>query len=447
MVSFDKEFVIYNSFNQKAVFFDEETKLSLEEALKSNLDILAKTQPEFYDSLENEGFLVDSELDEVALLKAKVVSIDENEEVFLLTVNPTMSCNFKCNYCYESHVKGSKLGDAGVLKIKKLIAHQFANPKLKKISVAFFGGEPLLYFNDSVKPLLEEIANHSQSSKIEVSISFTTNGYLINRSFIEYLKQKNLKPYFQITLDGPETDHNQVRFPGPNLGSYQKIVKNIKDLALNGFSISVRINYNAKSLSNCVAITEAFTDLPKNILKTFLIFDFHRVWQDVKDDDLGLTLKRVVQEFHAKGLLVNRIHSPDTVENSCYADKRNSAVVNYNGDLYKCTARDFKAGSREGVLDDSGGLIWENGSLERRMNAKFKNQNCLSCRIMPLCNGGCSQVALENIGNNYCVYPGNADSRERQKDEVVVAKVRELIELENDLLQDENAASSTQESA
>ena len=118
--------------------------------------------------------------------------------------------------------------------------------------------------------------------------------------------------------------------------------------------------------------------------------------------------------------------TPDNVRSSCYADKRNSAVINYNGDLFKCTARDFTTAKRAGYINESGDLIWEDNYLERRMNTKFKNKPCLSCRLLPICNGGCSQHAMEaeESQTEYCVYYGD----DRLKDDIVISKIKSIVE-------------------
>ena len=51
-------------------------------------------------------------------------------------------------------------------------------------------------------------------------------------------------------------------------------------------------------------------------------------------------------------------------------------VINYNADIYKCTARDFTKQNRARYIDDEGELIWENDYLERRMVSKFQNKPC-----------------------------------------------------------------------
>jgi radical SAM additional 4Fe4S-binding domain len=101
-------------------------------------------------------------------------------------------------------------------------------------------------------------------------------------------------------------------------------------------------------------------------------------------------------------------------------------VVNYNGDLYKCTARDFLPENRVGYLSEVGELIWNKGYIEKRMSAKFNNKPCLDCKIMPLCNGGCSQHALDHLqsGDEYCVFHRDRDEINR----IIETKIDEIVE-------------------
>ncbi len=45
-------------------------------------------------------------------------------------------------------------------------------------------------------------------------------------------------------------------------------------------------------------------------------------------------------------------------------------MINYNGDVFKCNARDFTSKTRNGVLAD-GAIEW-NDTFEQRMNIKLK---------------------------------------------------------------------------
>jgi uncharacterized protein len=153
-----------------------------------------------------------------------------------------MNCNFKCWYCYETHIKNSKLSEQVLSNIKQFITQTAVAP-LKHFTLSFFGGEPLLYFKKDVIPIIEHFTNECKQKDIDFNISFTTNGYLINQEFITFFKERNLSCFFQITFDGYKEQHDKVRFIHDNKGSYETIIYNIKMLVNNGFRVRLRINY------------------------------------------------------------------------------------------------------------------------------------------------------------------------------------------------------------
>lgn len=423
IIPFEEKYALFNSFSQKAIFLEPTLKDILDAARIEGIDELHEIHPAFYDYLVEQAFIVPSEEDEVEKVKALVKQVDENENSFLLTVNPSMNCNFKCWYCYETHVKDSRLNPDMIDKINRFITNTANKAAMKYFSLSFFGGEPLLYFKKDVTPIIDVFYKICQEKLIEFSLSFTTNGYLVNQEFIDYFKERNITCSLQITLDGYKEKHDQVRFVNANKGSYEQIINNIRLLVSNQFFVRLRINYTEKNLDDTYKIAEEFADLDKERAKAFLLFDYHRVWQDDKVDNTYTSLEQNVDAIRTNGFNVSGKYSPNAVRDSCYADKRNSAVINYNGDIFKCTARDFTTVKRAGYLADDGELVWENDYLNKRMDVKFNNKPCLSCRLMPICNGGCSQHALEHLGDDYCVYHGD----EGEKDKVIKSKIEELI--------------------
>ncbi len=423
IIPHEDSFALYNSLNQQVLFILPDLKMLLDASLNEGVESLGIYHPTFYNYLVNQNFIVDSSIDEVQLVKELSETVDNNTNSFLLTINPTMNCNFKCWYCYETHIKSSKIDELTFTKINKFISNTAAKGDITEFSLSFFGGEPLLYFKQNVIPIidhyLEECSNHNKSS----SISFTSNGYLINDDFLDYFKSKNKTCSLQITLDGYKSKHDQVRFVSANKGSYEKIISNIKMLILNKFFVRLRVNYTNSNIEDTYLIASEFNDISKEIKDNYLMFDFHKVWQETEEESTAILLYRNVERINETGITATSNLSPNNVINSCYADKKNSVVINYNGEIYKCTARDFKSENREGYIDDSGELIWENGSLEKRMSAKFKNKPCLTCKILPLCNGGCSQHALEYEGTDYCVYNGD----ENEKNRIVKNKIEEIL--------------------
>ncbi len=426
IVTIENQIYLYNSFVQKFILIDPLLKDLLESAIVEGIDGLEEVHPDFYTYLKSEGFLVPNDVDEVGKVKEIVKFVDENNDSFLLTINPTMNCNFKCWYCYETHIKKSSFSEEMIETVNKFIEKTARKPKMNFFNLAFFGGEPLLYFKRDVTPVIKKLQQECKENLVDYSVSFTTNGYLINDYFIDFFKSHKITPALQITLDGYGKKHDEVRYVTKTKGSYVEIVNNIKVLLKNEFPVRLRINYTKDNIEDAYKIADEFDEIASEIKKEFLLVDLHRVWQDTGDEDIPSIVNKNVDYILSKGIPVKH-NSPNNVAESCYADKRNSAVINYNGDIYKCTARDFTRENRAGYISDQGDLIWENNYLERRMDIKFKNKPCLTCRLMPICNGGCSQHAMEALEEGgrgeYCVYHGD----DKLKDDVVKSKIEEIV--------------------
>lgn len=244
----------------------------------------------------------------------------------------------------------------------------------------------------------------------------TSNGFLLSEEIIRELSQHNVSS-IQITLDGCREDHNKVRRAPKGIDSYQVILRNIRSLLSHQIHVSLRINYTIKNIHRVIEIKDELKDLDKES-KSLLFINLQRVWQD-KDMspnfDLKSDMDKIIYGFKEIGINTY-YYVDDKITYSCYADKNNEVLINFNGDIFKCTARDFKKENRYGYLNENGEIIWNKELLEERRNSRFKNHPCLQCRIAPICSGGCSQVLIENKDKDYCIYGYN----ERKKDEIIL---------------------------
>ncbi len=425
VLPYDDKFVLYNTFSNNLMVLDPVIKDLLDAARNEGLENLVDVHPTFLEALQKSEFVLDDTVNEIDKVKEIRNVVDFNETNYHLTINPTMNCNFKCWYCYETHVKDSRMNEEIIERVNKFLTTQIIDEnKIKSFTLSWFGGEPLLYFYDIVLPIMKHFNEVVAEKGIHGEINFTSNGFLINPKMVELFKKHKVAS-LQITLDGYEDDHNKVRYVSATRGSYRQIVENVALLVKNGIFIRLRVNFTLDNIQNCYKIIDDISHISEEDRK-LLMLDFHRVWQDSDPADDGM-LQDQFEMFREAGFRVASNLSMDNVRNSCYADKKNSAVINYNGDVFKCTARDFTNFKRDGIIDETGSIVWENGSLENRMDIKFKNKPCLSCRLLPVCNGGCSQHAVEHVAKNeeYCVF----DFDEKRKTEVVRAKVNELLEL------------------
>ncbi|MGB5929420.1 MAG: radical SAM protein, partial [Cyclobacteriaceae bacterium] len=372
--------------------------LLMASAREEGVDKLIDYHPTYYNALSQKGFIVSDNKNENEEIKKLRDEIDLDETTYRLIINPTMNCNFKCWYCYESHIKDSKMTDETVEKVKCHIEKVFHEQKeLKSFHLSWFGGEPLLYYKKVIVPISDFARNLFSDSDIEFDMSFTTNGYLVNDELIQHLKKFD-GTFLQITLDGSKDQHNKIRYVSKNKGSYEEIRDNIILLAQNQIRASVRVNYTGETLETIDGILDDFQDLDRNV-KAFINFSFHNVWQDGKPD--VDKVEEIITSFRRAGFATSsQFSNVNSFRQSCYADKKNQATINFNGEVHKCTARDFTTDRAEGILHDDGSIAW-NEKYYQRMDSKFKNSPCMSCRIQPICNGGCSQQAMEQSHHDY----------------------------------------------
>lgn len=408
----EKTNLLYNALSNNFLLLSDSIEIG------NDANKLEFCNPGLWNAMVSGKFIIDSTVDELTRVKELRDKIDLSQYFFYLIVNPTLGCNFKCWYCYETHLQDSRMSWKTLNNTMKFISRVV--PKIPTFTLGFFGGEPLLYFEKIVKPLIIHTSICCKQYDIPYSVTFTTNGYLITKEMVNFFKEYNIQS-LQITLDGGKKEHNQTRYAVAGVETYSKIMDNIKLLLSERIKVLLRINCTDKNIDSTVEIANDLSDITDE-MKTYLRICFKQVWQNVTVIDLDSKISAMEERFLSYGLQSSS-YILDNVRNSCYGDKKNSLLLNYNGDIYKCTALNFHKTPRDGFLTDTGEIIWENDSLNIRMNAKFKNPPCLDCRILPICNGGCSQKALEYKEKDYCILSFN----EQKKDEAIIERFKRYI--------------------
>lgn len=56
---------------------------------------------ELVKDLKRGQFLIDDDIDELELLRFRILSSRFDNRNLYMTITPTMNCNFNCIYCYE----------------------------------------------------------------------------------------------------------------------------------------------------------------------------------------------------------------------------------------------------------------------------------------------------------------------------------------------------------
>lgn len=382
--------VIYNAATDQLVALTPQLANIFNEGKAAPEKIKAQ-HAELYDHLLQKGIFVCDEADETETYIRKREEYERSSGEYTITINPTLACNMSCWYCYESHKNMPAMSADVKQSVLLLIDKLLADNKLKKLNLSFFGGEPLLYFDKVVVDIINHAKMQCKAFDAKLSIHFTTNAYLLTDNVLKHLE--GLDVSFQITIDGGKQVHDSVRKTKGGEPTYARIVEHIHQTLSRGFSVGVRFNYTAKSIPSFIDVVKDFSHLQQE-QKQLVNFTFQRVWQDNEGDasQVEQQVEHIERAFEQAGLFVNNAKS--YIVPYCYADDVNTAVVNYNGDLFKCTARDFATKSKEGTLAADGTLRW-NERLRKRMSIRHGSDTCLQCRIYPICHGGCSQMKLE----------------------------------------------------
>lgn len=373
------------------------------ELLCTDIDKLQDVSPNVFEMLKTTGFIIEKDRDEFSDLQNEYQHAVENESTYELTLLPTLDCNLRCWYCFEKHIKDSHLTPETSKNILHFIQRILENENIQTLKVEMFGGEPLLFFENELYPLLAEMKKMVEAKEKRVEFSFVTNAMCIKREHIALFK--TLQASFQISIDGNREQHNKVKFnPITNEGTYDEMIDIVHMLVkeLDNTYINLRINYDDETLGTITELIEKIKDLDRHKIGIHL----ERVWQtgDAANYDNELLIN-AINQFLANSFTVSYMNlSRRSI--SCKASKKNQCVISYDGSIYKCTGRDFTNEMQEGHLDSNGEIVWDEKKVNKRMSiCTYDNDMCRKCKLLPLCWGPCCQKQLESVNgelNGFC---------------------------------------------
>lgn len=208
---------------------------------------------------------------------------------------------------------------------------------------------------------------------------------------------------FQITLDGDKEHHNKVRFSPSMKDSYDIIVRNIHTLCkiIKNPNIELRINYTEANIDNAKSILDSFDEDVRN----FIHVSPQIVWQESKKlDSLSNKVLELKNKAHEKGYNNNIDKKSFLYRCSvCYVENMEQFVINYNLDVYKCTARDYNGKYCIGKINADGKFLPNNMYYKYyTTQSPFLRKECMECELLPSCffSIACIQKRSKDIRPN-----------------------------------------------
>lgn len=134
----------------------------------------------------------------------------------------TSDCNLHCPYCFEKDKVPLHMPEETALAAVDFLFD--ACRATKDVSVLFFGGEPMLRF-DQMKVVYDYAARRAEAGGKRVAWSMTTNGTLIDEERAIWLADHGVK--YLLSIDGGRDDHDQYRHFPDGSGTYDLLMERL----------------------------------------------------------------------------------------------------------------------------------------------------------------------------------------------------------------------------
>lgn len=404
---------------EKVMIFNSLTT-ALAEVRKSRIDLLNIPQfdyallPEkewkFVDELRKGGFVVDDTADELRMVKFNYNSDKYDSPIARLVIAPTLACNFACSYCFEqsdeSQIKNDYQNNFMPDYIKQNLLNYVEEiaKKGKDMFVTWYGGEPLLA-KEIIFDLSQKMITLAEENNVEYSAGMVTNGYLISKDpdTVKNLKKNRIK-YIHVTLDGPREVHDSRRMlKGSNGPTFDRILEGIKLLKANGLETYIRVNTDRSNIDNISGLLDVLKD---NNLSDIFIYLGHVIPYTagcksyesscILTEEFSVINQEFYKNLNLMGFDAGRESFYPRFARACDANRTNAFVLDPDGDMYKCWTEIGNKASSIGKIGDLVRQNEEKGNREVQWLTwePFEYQECVKCKMLPICMGGCAHQAM-----------------------------------------------------
>lgn len=355
-----------------------------------DLNLFEKMYPALFTKMKQSGFIIESDIDELNYIKLRNKLSTFEDSTYHLTINPTLDCNLKCWYCsteYKNAKHNGIMSKETIEAVKQHIKYIVESKKARHLHLDWFGGEPLMCFYEVIMPIAKMAIDLCDANNVHFSHHITTNSVYMTEEMIRDFTEIRLSS-FQIPIDGNKKHHNTIKFNEDKSGTFDTIINNlniISDIVPNA-RITLRINYDKKTLYGIEDIIPLITENAKK----HITVDFQRVWQISCDTKDLAQLEYVKKIFNKRGLTSGFWAYQPGIFNRCYSDRFHHYAINYDGNVFKCTAQDYGEDKIIGKLHSNGMISWNMKLLSNLFaHSTFENDRCLQCKALPICMGPC----------------------------------------------------------
>lgn len=386
--------ILYNSISGAMVEINGNIYNEVKNMSNMSRNELDECSQELMDAIEDfkkYGIIVEDDLDELELIKVLHYEA-RNKFNPTLIIYPTLDCIFDCIYCSAQCNRSPQMmtmeTEERVIKLTRRLISQN-----EKVSIGFSGGEPLLCF-DTICRIASAARKFTSGKEKQLVISVTTNGYLLTRERALKLRECGINQV-AISFDGPPHIHNERRHLYNGAETFDVIMKNLKDAVEIIDYVFILTALDRENIGSFLDLLDIFRD--EGLMeKITVIYDPVVPCKNEREDRRTKCFSKneyseIITGMNAEIVKRGVQLQPDIAQmwpGKCTGIVRNMLNVSPEGDLYKCKIIvGDKKNSVGSIYDIGDGL---NASTLKWLSwDPFKSDECVNCKILPLCMGGC----------------------------------------------------------
>lgn len=337
------------------------------------------------DDFQNKGFIIDSNIDELSVLKVEYLKTKFDTKLLSVVIIPTYCCNMDCAYCYEklsySTIDNTIMNEEIQDRIYRWIERNLHG--VETLEVFWHGGEPLMALG-VVKRLGGMLKKLAEDKNIAYLSKMSTGVHLLTGEIAQVLKEIGITEY-KITMNSN--------------AAYDTMLGNIEENIDCIDKIDLRINVNKEDLMSAYDLMRILDEkgLSSKVTprlgkpREFAVQMNDKVFtkEEYSCEAVNYSLRQGVgpKEYSGKDCF-------------CLAGQLNGVIIDGHGTVFKCVS-DTGDGQSCGKLKDDATLEFNKNFYAHGISNPLENEQCEKCPFLPLCTGEC---AYDRRAGNPCTY-------------------------------------------
>lgn len=409
--AYDDTTCVFNSYSSQLIKLSNNQAKIIDNSIIEIDEVGNTSNQDLLDCLAALGFVVPFEFDEYEHAHKQFMAFKESSEILKVTIAPTMACNLNCSYCFQQKISKIEQMSPDIQRgIIEFIRKKMVNSK--KLIVQWFGGEPLLAYNQilEMSAAFREICDNQGAQYYSEML---TNGTLLTTEIIDSFKHIALKA-IHLSLDGDITTFANRKNVSISYSErfHKFIVDNLQKLLDTTGSVTIRINIDRDNpdggfdtvrmirKNGCVDkrldIRLGFLNTREGIIDCIP----HDCFSYTDFTEVEMKFKMFLQEndYRVYGM-------PQRKNSTCIAPLKNAYTIDPDGKIGKCVpAIGTKCADFSRIYpDDIQRTLSEIEMIVEPYSAfdPFNTIQCNGCTLLPACLGGCPRM-FEPGNSFYC---------------------------------------------